>query len=159
MENRVEKRKEDSKVEQVFMVRPPHVNGYGRLFGGVLMQWIDETAGIVGRRHAEKLVTTASIDNLVFKSPAYQNDMIVLEGKLNYVGRTSMEVEVDTYIEDIHGMRRQINLAYVVMVAIDENGTPVPVPGLLIETDQDQWEWDNAEKRVELRKKRRQEGY
>jgi acyl-CoA hydrolase len=159
MENRVEKRKEDSKVEQVFMVRPPHVNGYGRLFGGVLMQWIDETAGIVGRRHAEKLVTTASIDNLVFKSPAYQNDMIVLEGKLNYVGRTSMEVEVDTYIEDIHGMRRQINRAYVVMVAIDENGTPVPVPGLLIETDQDQWEWDNAEKRVELRKKRRQEGY
>ena len=159
MENRVEKRKEDSKVEQVFMVRPPHVNGYGRLFGGVLMQWIDETAGIVGRRHAEKLVTTASIDNLVFKSPAYQNDMIVLEGKLNYVGRTSMEVEVDTYIEDIHGMRRQINRAYVVMVAIDENGTPVTVPGLLIETDQDQWEWDNAEKRVELRKKRRQEGY
>lgn len=159
MENRVEKRKEDSKVEQVFMVRPPHVNGYGRLFGGVLMQWIDETAGIVGRRHAEKLVTTASIDNLIFKSPAYQNDMIVLEGKLNYVGRTSMEVEVDTYIEDIHGMRRQINRAYVVMVAIDENGTPVPVPGLLIETDQDQWEWDNAEKRVELRKKRRQEGY
>ena len=159
MENRVEKRKEDSKVEQVFMVRPPHVNGYGRLFGGVLMQWIDETAGIVGRRHAEKLVTTASIDNLVFKSPAYQNDMIVLEGKLNYVGRTSMEVEVDTYIEDIHGMRRQINRAYVVMVAIDENGTPVPVPGLLIETDQDQWEWDKAEKRVELRKKRRQEGY
>ena len=159
MENRVEKRKEDSKVEQVFMVRPPHVNGYGRLFGGVLMQWIDETAGIVGRRHAEKLVTTASIDNLVFKSPAYQNDMVVLEGKLNYVGRTSMEVEVDTYIEDIHGMRRQINRAYVVMVAIDENGTPVPVPGLLIETDQDQWEWDNAEKRVELRKKRRQEGY
>lgn len=159
MENRVEKRKEDSKVEQVFMVRPPHVNGYGRLFGGVLMQWIDETAGIVGRRHAEKLVTTASIDNLVFKSPAYQNDMIVLVGKLNYVGRTSMEVEVDTYIEDIHGMRRQINRAYVVMVAIDENGTPVPVPGLLIETDQDQWEWDNAEKRVELRKKRRQEGY
>ena len=70
-----------------------------------------------------------------------------------------MEVEVDTYIEDIHGMRRQINRAYVVMVAIDENGTPVPVPGLLIETDQDQWEWDNAEKRVELRKKRRQEGY
>ena len=159
MENRVEKRKEDSKVEQVFMVRPPHVNGYGRLFGGVLMQWIDETAGIVGRRHAEKLVTTASIDNLVFKSPAYQNDMIVLVGKLNYVGRTSMEVEVDTYIEDIHGMRRQINRAYVVMVAIDENGPPVPVPGLLIETDQDQWEWDNAEKRVELRKKRRQEGY
>ena len=155
----MDKRKEDSKVEQVYVVRPPHVNGYGRLFGGVLMQWIDETAGIVCRRHSESLVTTASIDNLVFKSPAYQNDMVVLEARLTYVGRTSMEVQVDTHIEDIHGMRRLINRAHVVMVAIDKDGTPIPVPGLLIETEQEKWEWESAKKRVQLRKQRRQEGF
>ena len=155
----MEKRREESCVEQVYVVRPPHVNGYGRLFGGVLMQWIDETAGIVCRRHAESLVTTASIDNLVFKSPAYQNDTIVLRARLTYVGRTSMEVQVDTHVEDIHGMRRLINRAYVVMVAIDQDGKPVPVPGLIVETDQEKWEWESAEKRVQLRKLRREEGY
>lgn len=155
----MEKRKKDSLTEQVYVVRPPHVNGYGRLFGGVLMQWIDETAGIVCRRHAESLVTTASIDNLVFKSPAYQNDTIVLTARLTYVGRTSMEVQVDTHVEDIHGMRRLINRAYVVMVAIDQNGRPVPVPGLIVETDQERWEWESARKRVQLRKVRREEGY
>ena len=155
----MEKRREESCVEQVYVVRPPHVNGYGRLFGGVLMQWIDETAGIVCRRHAESLVTTASIDNLVFKSPAYQNDTIVLRARLTYVGRTSMEVQVDTHVEDIHGMRRLINRAYVVMVAIDQDGKPVPVPGLIVETDQEKWEWESAKKRVQLRKLRREEGY
>ena len=123
------------------------------------MQWIDETAGIVSRRHAESLVTTASIDNLVFKSPAYQNDTIVLIARLTYVGRTSMEVQVDTHVEDIHGMRRLINRAFVVMVAIDPDGRPIQVPGLIIETEQEKWEWESAKRRNQLRKQRRLEGY
>ena len=78
----MEKSVNESKAEQVFIVRAPHINGYGRLFGGQLMQWIDELAGIVCRRHSEMGVTTAAIDNLNFKDAAYQNDMIVLKGKL-----------------------------------------------------------------------------
>jgi len=117
-------------TEQTYLLMHRHINGYGRLFGGQLMQWIDELAGIVSMRHAGGRITTASIDNLNFKAGAYLNDTIVLIGRITYVGRTSMEVRVDTYVEDLEGMRRVINRAYVVMVAIDEEGHTVEVPGL-----------------------------
>lgn len=146
-------------TEQVYIVRSQHINGYGRLFGGILMQWIDELSGIVSRRHAGTTVTTASIDNLSFEAPAYQDDMVVLVGKLTYVGRTSMEVRVDVYVEDADGMRKTINRAYVVMVAIAEDGTPLPVPGLTVETESERYEWQSGEKRYQLRKTRRREGY
>ena len=58
-----------------------HINCYGRLFGGVLMQWIDEMAGIVARRHAGTIVPTACVDNLNFKAGAYLGDVVVLIGK------------------------------------------------------------------------------
>ncbi len=146
-------------TEQVYIVRSQHINGYGRLFGGILMQWIDELSGIVSRRHAGTTVTTASIDNLSFEAPAYQDDMVVLVGKLTYVGRTSMEVRVDVYVEDADGMRKTINRAYVVMVAIAEDGTPLPVPGLIVESESERYEWQSGEKRYQLRKTRRREGY
>lgn len=145
---------QDSQTEQVYIIRSQHINPQGRLFGGYLMQWIDEMAGIVSRRHSGKSVTTASVDNLSFKAGAYQNDMVVLVGKLTYVGRTSMEVRVDTYVEDYDGKRKNINRAYIVMVAIDEDGNPVRVPGLAIETEAEQAEWSAGEKRYQLRKQR-----
>ena len=114
-------------TEQTYLLMHRHINGYGRLFGGQLMQWIDELAGIVSMRHAGGRITTASIDNLNFKAGAYLNDTIVLIGRITYVGRTSMEVRVDTYVEDLEGMRRVINRAYVVMVAIDEEGHAMEV--------------------------------
>ena len=146
-------------TEQVYTVRPPHVNGYGRLFGGQLMQWIDETAGIVAKRYAKSTVTTAAIDNLNFKYPAFQNDMIVLVAKVTYVGRTSMEVRVDTYIENLLGFRHNINRAYVIMVAIDEEGKPVEIPALEISSEAEQAEWEAGERRYKLRRQRRVEGF
>lgn len=153
------KRVQDSFSEQMHIIRPQHINGYGRLFGGVLMQWIDEMAGIVSRRHCGCQVTTAAIDNLKFKAGAYQNDMVVLRGKITYVGKTSMEVRVDTYVEDQNGKRKAINRAYVVMVAIDENDNPVRVPELILERDNDRMEWENGKKRYEFRKLRKEEGF
>ncbi len=155
----MEKRVEDSRTEQVYVIRSQHINPYGRLFGGYLMQWIDEVAGVVSRRHCGHEITTALVDNLSFKAGAYKNDMVVLEGKLTYVGTTSMEVRVDTYVEDYLGIRRSINRAFLVMVAVDENGKPVPVPGLKLETEQEKAEWEAGKKRYDLRKKRRIEGY
>ena len=146
-------------IEQVYTVRPPHVNGYGRLFGGQLMQWIDETAGIAARRYAKSTVTTAAIDNLNFKYPAFHNDMIVLVAKITYVGRTSMEVRVDTYIENLQGYRYNINRAYVIMVAIDGDGKPVEIPTLEISSEAEQAEWDAGKRRYELRRQRRVEGF
>lgn len=153
------KRVSDSITEQVYVIRSLQINGYGRLFGGQLMQWIDETAGVVGRRHCGGIVTTAAIDTLNFKGAAYQNDMLVLVAKITYVGRTSMEIRVDTYIEEPGGMRRSINRAYLVLVAIDQNGVPQEVPGLELETLSEKAEWENGKKRYELRKQRRREGF
>lgn len=153
------KRVEDSQTENTFLVMNKHINCYGRLFGGVLMQWIDEMAGIVARRHAGTIVTTACVDNLNFKAGAYLGDIVVLIGKLTYVGRTSMEVRIDTYVEELDGTRRMINRAYEVMVALDENDNKVEVPGLIVETASEKAEWEGGEKHYVLRKERRREGY
>lgn len=155
----ISKRVEESMTETIHMVMPNHLNGANRLFGGVLMQWIDETAGIVAMRHAQTNVTTASVDNLKFIKGAYQNDLVVVKGKVTYVGRTSMEVRVDTYVESLDGIRRPINRAYFVMVAIDENDKPTPVPKLIVESPQEIAEWETAELRNRMRRQRKQEGF
>jgi acyl-CoA hydrolase len=154
-----EKRVVDSQVETVHIVRPNHLNGANRLFGGILIQWLDEVAGIVAKRHAMTNVTTASIDNLHFMQGAYQNEMVVIIGKLTYVGKTSMEVRVDTYVENKSGIRKPINRAYFVMVALDEDDKPVEVPGLILETETEKAEWEAAQKRREMRSQRKVEGF
>ena len=75
------------------------------------------------------------------------------------MGRTSMEVRVDTYVEDMDGTRRIINRAYEVLVAIDQNDNKLEVPGLAVETESEKAEWIGGEKRYALRKQRRKEGY
>ncbi|MBE6946989.1 MAG: acyl-CoA thioesterase [Ruminococcaceae bacterium] len=149
----------DSLTEQQYLVRPSHINHYGRLFGGQLLKWIDEIAGIVAIRHANATVTTAAIDNLQFKAPAYEGDLIVLTGQVTYVGHTSMEVRVDTHIETIYGDHIMINRAYIDMVAINNEGVAIEVPDLLIETEEQRLEYEAAVKRKEMRKQRRLEGF
>ena len=149
----------DSQTEQTYRMRPKYLNGYGKLFGGQLMGWIYEIASIVAMRHSESEITTAAIDNLNFKESASVDDVIVLRGKITQVGRTSMEVRVDTYVESRQGTRKIINRAYVVMVAVDDCQHPIPVPGLLVETEAERAEWEGGEKRYALRKQRRIEGY
>ena len=153
------KRTSDSIVETVHIVRPNHLNGAIRLFGGILMQWIDEVAGIVAKRHAMTNVITAAVDNLRFLKGAYQNEMVVIIGKLTWVGTSSMEVRVDTYVENTKGDRRPINRAYFVMVSLDEHDMPSPVPRLIIETDAEKAEWEAAQKRREMRSQRKVEGF
>lgn len=154
---RITKKLEDSLTEQQYLICPAHINHYGRLFGGHLLKWIDELAGIVAIRHCGCTVTTAAIDNLQFRAPAYTGDMIVLRGWVTCVGRTSMEVRVDTYREALDGRREMINKAYIDMVAIDCKGCPREVPDLAIETEEQRQEWEAAQKRRENRKQLRQE--
>lgn len=156
---RLTKKVTDSITEQQYLIRPVHINHYGRLFGGQLLEWIDEIAGIVAIRHSNAIVTTAAIDNLQFKAPAFEGDMIVLQGRVTHVGRTSMEIRVDTYIETLEGDHVMINRAYIDMVAIDSNGTAIEVPDLLIETPEQQQEYEAAIKRKQMRNERRKQGF
>ncbi len=154
-----ERKVSDSIVETVHMVRPNHLNSAERLFGGALMQWIDEVAGLVAKRHARMNVTTASVDDLKFLRGAYQKDVIVIIGKITYVGTTSMEVKVDTYVEHVDGERTLINRAYFTMVGLDRNDKPAVVPRLLLETEEEKEEWEKAKKRRELRIMRKEEDF
>ena len=148
-----------SYTEQIQILMPSHINGSSRLFGGRLMEWMDVVAAVVARRHSGRDVTTACVDTLAFAAPAHVNDTILIIGRMTYVGRTSMEVRVETYTENREGLRRRINRAYFVLVAIDEAENPVEVPRLALETDEDRLEWENGKKRRELRRKRRAEHY
>lgn len=150
----------ESLTEQTHVLRHEDLNGASRLFGGRLLSWIDETAGIVARRHCETEITTACVDNLQFKKAAFLNDMIQIIAKVTYVGNSSLEVRVDSYIEDASGFRHPINRAYLTMVAIDSNGQPTKIKyGLQVHSESEQAEWDSAINRVSFRKQRRQKGF
>ena len=136
----IQKTPSQSYTEQVHLVNLADLNGSKRLFGGILLSWIDMTAGIAARRHAGMNVSTASIDRLNFIAPAYRNDLVVLCGKVTYVGRTSMEVRVDSYVEKADGSRTKINEAYLVMVALDDDDKPTEVPALVPETEEEKAE-------------------
>ena len=149
------KRSADSLTHHVEIVLAGDLNGYDRLFGGRLMQWIDVVAAVVARRHAGCEVTTAAVDHLEFQAAAYVNETIYMEGRITYVGRTSMEVRVDTFVESLEGERRRVNRAYLILVALDpQTHQPTPVPPLLLETEEDFAEWEAAAVRAQARKKR-----
>jgi len=149
----------ESIVETIHLIRPNHLNSAGRLFGGILMQWIDEIAGLVAKRHARIDVTTVSVDDLHFIRGAYLGDVVVLTGKITYVGHTSMEIKVRTSVESLEGEHTLINEAYFTMVALDEKGNPVTVPKLRLETVEERQNWEGAKKRREIRVMRQKEGF
>ena len=153
------KKVSDSETEQVQILGQSSLNGYDRLFGGQLMEWIDIVAAVVARRHCGKNVTTAVVDSLQFKEAAYRNDTVVLKGFITHTGKTSMEICVKTYVENFDETRHLINTAYVVMVAIDEKGVPCNVPSLVFETEDEIKENEAAIKRTAIRNQRRRENF
>lgn len=150
--NEVFKTVSQSETQQIQILMPSDINGYERLFGGKLMEWIDVVAAVVARRHSSHNVTTAAVDHLVFKEAAYVNSTVVLKGKITHVGKSSMEVRVDTFVEELNGEQKMINRAYLILVAIDDNNKPLRVPRLLIETEEEKTEWENAQLRNNYRK-------
>ncbi len=147
----MKKRVKDSMVEIAHIVRPTDLNSAKRLFGGTLMAWIDETAVIVAKRHAMMNVTTASVDNLSFLSAARMRDVIVIIGKITYVGTTSMEVKVESFVEHINGERELVNRAYITMVGLDDEGVPAKIPELILETPEEIAENEQAKVRRKIR--------
>ena len=120
---------------------------------------VAELAGAVAYRHTGGEVITAAIDNLIFKEPCFLNDLIVLKGKITHIGKTSMEVQVHTYVEGKDGQRKMINQAFLVMVSLDENGQPQPIPPVELAGEKEEAAWRDGEKRYQLRKQRRIEKY
>lgn len=143
-----------SRAEQVQIVLPQHANAAYCLFGGQLMQWVDVVAGIVGRRHCECEMRTVAIDHMEFLAPAYINDTLTVKGRVTWVGNTSMEVCVETYAEKLQSPQQKelINRAYLTLVAVDQEGKPTQVPGLICETEAEKADQQAGERRSLLRK-------
>jgi uncharacterized protein (TIGR00369 family) len=116
------------------LMQPEHVNNLGNVHGGWIMKLVDEAGALACMRHAQQRVVTVAIDQMVFRQPIRIGDLVILNAEVTYTGRTSMEVEVQVVAENpITGERTHTNTAYLVYVALGEDGKPVPVPLLLAE--------------------------
>ena len=151
----------ESFTEATRILRYQDINGFGRLFGGRLMEWIDEAAGICAMRHCGGMITTASVDKLEFKNPGNIGEVLQIEARITYVGRTSMEVRADSLVEDVStGERKLINRAYLTEVYVDADGNPLEIPfGLELVSEEDRAEWEAALKRKDMRATRNSEGF
>ena len=144
-----------SKVESYHVIRPGHLNVTNRLYGGLLMSWMDELAGIVAKKHAEHSYLTVSADNFTFLKSARQNDTVVTQGRIVWVGSSSMEIQVDAYVEYMDSSRDLICTARFMMVAIDENSKPVKVPQLILQTEDEKLAFAQGEERSQIRKQKK----
>ncbi len=144
-----------SAVEVTHLVLPGDANRLGTCFGGRVMQWVDMAAALAASRHCRGLAVTASVDSLDFRHPIRVGDAVHLRAVVTFTGRTSMEVEVQVFAEDLSaGRRRQVSTAYLTFVAVDGQGRPVPVPPVVPETEE---EWERyrqgqARRRARLRR-------
>ena len=148
-------------TEITHLIMHEDINGAGRLFGGRLMEWIDECAGIAAIRHCGCNVTTACVDTLRFLKGAYLGDVIVINARVTFVGKTSIEVRVESYVEDPATCERTIvNKAYITEVCVDEDGKPVVAPyDIDPQTHEELIEWEGAQRRKEIRRRRAEGGF
>lgn len=130
-------------------------NALGKVHGGVIMREVDSAAGTAAARHSGKVCVTAAIDGLSFLESVNVGDILIVKARVNDVGRTSLEVGVRVEAETWRGgQRRHTTSAYLVMVALDDDGAPTPVRPLIIETDEDRRRQHQARIRRELRMER-----
>lgn len=155
MTTNIERSVEDSRAESVYSVLPEDTNIYGNLFGGRLVEWIDKLGGLVAIRHCRKNVVTANIDNLSFIEPITLGDSVILRAWINYVGTTSMEIQVAVYAEKrADGTKIMACTAYLTYVAIDEHNRPTLVPKLILKNAEEQKRFEEAMQRKKERLKK-----
>ena len=147
----------ESKTEMTVRMFPSDANPAGNVFGGEILKQMDLIAGIVSQRHSRTNTVTASIDRVNFLKPVYVGNALILNARLNYVHRSSMEIEIKVETEDlITGTRTLTNTAYVTVVALGLDGKTIEVPQLLLETEEDKQRYAEGEKRMLLRLKERE---
>lgn len=127
-----------SRITLAQRMQPEHANINGNVHGGWIMKLVDEAGALACTRHAQRRVVTVAVDQMVFREPIQIGDVVFLTAEVSYVGRTSMEAEVQVVAENpLTGVSTHTNTAYLVYVALDEDGKPVRVPSLTAESDSD----------------------
>jgi acyl-CoA hydrolase len=147
----------DSQVVMSELMQPGDANAGGNVHGGTIMKMVDNAAGVAAMRHCRGRVVTAWMDSMSFLHPVFVGDLVTVSASVNEVGRTSMEVGVRVESENLRsGKRTHTSSAYLVMVAIDADGKPAPVPGLLLESDTERRRMEHAKIRRESRRARQE---
>lgn len=145
-------RSEETEVVNTFIVQPPQTNMYGTAFGGQIMAWMDEAAAIAALRFCKMPCVTVSVDRVQFTKPIKMGHILIMKARVNYTGRTSMEVGVRVCSEDpMTGVRQHALTGYLTFVAIDKKGKPTKIPKLETPSEKDVTQWLHAEKRREDR--------
>ena len=143
-----------SRVTISQLMHPEHANLLGNIHGGWIMKLVDEGGALACMRHAQRKVVTVAIDSMVFRQPIRVGDLIIINAEVSYVGRTSMEAQVQVLAENpVTGERTHTNTAYLVYVALDDEGRPTTVPGLIAETEDEKRRMEKAKERQEYRLK------
>lgn len=140
----------ESLVSELMM--PHQVNNHGHVFGGVILSMVDRAAGIASMRHAGRPCVTVSFDKVDFKEPIFTGEVVTCKARVNFVGRTSMEIGVRVEAENLFTREaRHTNSCYLTFVAIDASHRPVPVPPLELETPEDERRFREGKKRRDAR--------
>ena len=149
-QNRNGKHHTESKAEMTIIMLPSDANPKGNVFGGVILKYVDLIAGLVAKRHSGRAnVVTASIDRMTFLKPVFIGNALILSARLNYVRRSSMEVEVNVESEDLdENTLVHAGTAFVTMVALDKYGKPTDVSSLLLENEDDKRRFHDGESRM-----------
>jgi len=120
------------------IVLPEDTNARGSIFGGRVLALVDKCAAIVAMRHARSEVVTASLDSVDFRSGVRVGNVLVLNGRVNAVFGSSMEIEIEVHSEDpLTGERHLTTRAFVTMVAVGPQGRPAPAPRLTYMSDEE----------------------
>jgi len=144
------KKASKSLAVQTKIVLPNDTNPLNTLFGGRLLEWMDEIASISAHKHSGRVVVTASINNVSFDRPIFAGDIVSLRAKVSRSYNSSMEVFVDVYVENSDGSKKKCNEAIYNFVAIDQNRNPIGVPKLTPETQEEKKRYDSALRRKQL---------
>ena len=144
-----------TKTIQTRLVLPPDTNHLGTIFGGKVLAYIDEVAALTAMKHSSSAVVTASIDSVDFLSSAKVGDSLTLEAYVTYTGKSSMEVYVKVTAHDLIKNKETLTTeSFLTMVAVNEEGRPIPVPKVLPQSDEEKQMFATAPARKENRKKR-----
>jgi acyl-CoA hydrolase len=146
------KKVSDSRTVMTEMVMPNDTNPMGNLMGGNLLRWMDIVSGICAGKHCEAFVVTASVDHVSFQKPIRNGDVVRLEATVTRAFRTSVEVHVEVFANDIKGGNaRRCNNAFYTFVGLDDDHQPTPVPPVLPLTEIEQQRFESAPRRREVR--------
>jgi acyl-CoA hydrolase len=152
------KRVVDSRVTLTQLMGPADANLRGNVHGGVLMKLCDEAGAMAVAKFARRPPVTVAVDSMSFHSPVQLGDLLTVSAEVTWTGRSSLETRVVVTAENVlTGEVTHTSTAYLVYVALDEDGRPTAVPALIRETEEEQRRFDRAAARQAQRLKLRQQ--